>query len=414
MAVSLASTACARPARTASDATEPGRSEHDRGCLAVTVHPMAEAPTTSGGDPVTAALLYQFTNACAHAVRLDFARASAELVLADGRRVALAPRAVPGARLRGRLEAFDDGTEAVGYRVPESAGDVRGVVASLCVAPSRVEADERADHDDDARICFRRRPDGAYEHAGGVDGAFAGRDATARTIESTVGDDGLWTRVQYEGTVASYADRFGAWQRPPLVVGLGLSTHRLALAHRRVHGADSLGTNAPGSLSAAPLGAAQSVSVDVDVDAFVAGPLYVGGEFQVGGGAFARDATLLDDPHVGVAGGGVYAGVGGVVGVALPRLDRFGARAEIYGGGALLGARFDDVDAPLAQDACDGDGCPSMTISTWVLEPRLRAQAWVTPWLTVDAWGGLGALEAGDWSSGLAITAHLRSFDGAP
>jgi hypothetical protein len=219
-----------------------------------------------------------------------------------------------------------------------------------------------------------------------------------------------WTQTSRAGTKLAWADSFGEWRRgPALVSGVRVSTHHLALAHRFASGGDGFG--APSALSTAPLGWLQSETGDLWVDWFFYWPFYFGGELQMGGSTARQPATLSARPHVGVAGGSVI-GAGTLVGAATPRLGRFSARAEVYVGGLSHSLSTDAATTPLP-DSCDSDGCPGeLGVDTWVVEPRVSLSFWLSPWFTLDAYGGANLVTLGDWSTGLGLTFHARSYDG--
>jgi hypothetical protein len=186
---------------------------------------------------------------------------------------------------------------------------------------------------------------------------------------------------------------------------IGLSTRHLDLHGRKVSGGEVYGTK--GRIASDALGSAQAETVDVGVSGFVWGPLYLGVELHLGGATLAKDALLAEG--LSVRGGGVFLGGGALVGVVLPRLGLVQVRAETFAGGWVFGASTDSTPVP---DSCD-DGCgPSLGAGT--IEPRGRADVWITPWSTVGAWAGANALHGGDWSGGLTVSLHGRAGDGVP
>ena len=184
-----------------------------------------------------------------------------------------------------------------------------------------------------------------------------------------------------------------------------MSTHRVDLRGRSLTGGDNYG--GPASVATDPLGSAQAETFDLAFTGYVLGPLYLGGEVQLGGASLAHGAPLARG--FTVSGGGSYFAGGALAGVTLPRLGALQLRAETFAGGWLLSTH---VDQPILDSVDCGDGCPSTSIGGGTVEPRIRADVWLTPWVTLGAWGGANALHAGDWSSGLAFSVHGRGFDG--
>lgn len=412
----VAATGACTPVATIPGAREPDEApplSRDLGCLRVSVHPLARERRES---VASVQFVYDFSNACPRPVRLGFAGVIVDARLSDGRRATLSPEPVTGDRLSGTIDAFDRGAEKIAYLAPSTNDDVSHAVQGVCVDVSRLEAGVVGQG---PPMCFRRIAAGIYESAATLDaddGAAAaepsGANVTAQPVSRTVDDSGLaCTVVEHGQSTSRYCDRFGVWEPwGPFAGGLGLSTHHFALANRTVDGSDNHG--APGTLSAAPLGSLQVESLDIDFDVFLP-PFYAGGEVQVGLGSVANPTTLYGNPHVGVADYPVAMfGAGVLAGVALPPLGPLSARGEVYGGWATMMLAYDQASP--ANNDCSADSCPGQSMSTWVLEPRLRLNTWLDPHMSIDAWGGLGVLQTGDWSAGVALTLHARSFDGMP
>jgi hypothetical protein len=52
------------------------------------------------------------------------------------------------------------------------------------------------------------------------------------------------------------------------------------------------------------------------------------------------------------------------------------------------------------------------SVSTGVVEPRARAEYWVSPYLALGAQAGTNVLARGDWMAGAYLSVHTRAFGG--
>ena len=330
-------------------------------CVDVAVHPLRSA------DPgAFVRVVYELSNRCDRGVPIDFTAATADAVLADGRRVQLQANAIDGSVPQAVLDTGDRAAEVILYGV--LAHDGRGLAGvvdasselanaeTVCVDVSRLAATTST-----APICMRRADDdwvvvAAIDPQGARNAAVIDASATVHALDPADDDRNLW---RHTDTGLTYSvQRFAPWQqRAPLAARFGMSLHHLALADRGFAGAARM---APGT----PID--QLDSFDGDIGGYL-GRLYLGAELEYA-------------PAVGEV-----LGAGGVVGAALPRLAGLGSQLEIFGGSAASG---------------------------WMIEPRLRAIAWITPHLALEPWAGYGmGPPGGEWSIGLAASAHLRSFD---
>ena len=111
------------------------------------------------------------------------------------------------------------------------------------------------------------------------------------------------------------------------------------------------------------------------------------------------DAAMLT-PRVDVVFGG-----GLVVGAEHTLAPRFTVGAELMGG--LRGVT---VTAESHRGACET--VETQLVPRALVEGRVRADYWLTPWLTVGAYAGRDVMGA-QASGGLTLGGHLRAFDGA-
>jgi len=94
---------------------------------------------------------------------------------------------------------------------------------------------------------------------------------------------------------------------------------------------------------------------------------------------------------------------GAVVGVN-HAMGRWSVGAELMAGGRGL-----VVEATSVRLACETT--ETHVVGRPMAEGRLRADVWLTPWITVGAYAGKDAV-SGLTSGGLGLGGHLRAFDG--
>lgn len=97
-------------------------------------------------------------------------------------------------------------------------------------------------------------------------------------------------------------------------------------------------------------------------------------------------------------------GYGGVLGVRVP-IGKLRASAEVFAGGQTL---------QLAVDSQLGS-CETVThayASRFVVEPRARLEAWISPWMSLGAFAGADLTARESRSFGVFLAGHTRAFDG--
>lgn len=384
-------------------------------CLDVTVHPHARAADESNASMH---VVFELANRCEWPVHVDFAGAVVDVALVDGSRERLVPNTVDGSAPSAVLDAYIDGTENIGYVASSGRSDVSYAIAAACIDVSRLAWGEATAAQP---ACVRRVRDDVYESVDAVDldGALAARSVGANTTVQPIAvssgtDGGPGCTDVSDG--ARWCDSFATWRRqPPVTTGVGFSLHHFDLAHRSISIADASG--AMHDVPARALGSFDTTSLDFEMIGGYLGPLFIGGEFQwlVDGWLGASDiAARGETSSLGVGGVGSMPGVGAglVVGLQLPRVAMFSSQLELYGGGMF--AVFEADAATSSNYSCDSDGCGAPGMSSWIVEPRLRVRGWVRAQVSLDGWGGYGiGPSQGDWSLGMALTLHGRSFDGS-
>ena len=376
-----------------------GRALH---CVDVSVA-VADAPYE---NPAGIRLVYALHNRCGVPIGLDFAEVSVEAAYRNGQTASLGPRG--GGAM---LDAFDSGSEGIRYEGPDDEKAIEQPIAGVCVDVSRLEVNATPDTGQ-APICFRRTSGGFVQARARTaivasdeddsNAPSASIQRTSTTFNETRCDQGTLHTREYE-----WCESFATWSRnAPIAATIGVSTHRFALGDRSINPGTPFG-----SLSTAGLGAAQAETVDSRVTWTPLPPLYLGGELDIGGAALDQGAKLASNPDLSIDGANVFLATGIVVGLDAPRVGPFEASAEFFAGGWLMGLH---ANSPVQCDTGDGPGECGAIVPSWWLEPRARVVTYLTPHLSVDAWGGLGLSRAGEWSSGGALSWHFRSFDGAP
>jgi len=137
--------------------------------------------------------------------------------------------------------------------------------------------------------------------------------------------------------------------------------------------------------------------------------VYIGAEGEVGGvAAFApvdvavnegaSGVPLFAQRHGFVAGAAAFGGVRERAGRAVVSLElAVGVRDIVH----AFRVRYDGVTGE--QDLDD---------AVLVVEPRVRVEGWLSPYVTGGVVAGANAIELGDWSAGVFIGLHTRAFDG--
>lgn len=96
---------------------------------------------------------------------------------------------------------------------------------------------------------------------------------------------------------------------------------------------------------------------------------------------------------------GAFVEGGGIVGARLA-LARFEVGAELFGGGRSIRLTRNINDNKATADR------------SGVVEARLTAGAWLTPWLLLEASAGTGILDRQEWLATVGVAFHSRSYAG--
>jgi hypothetical protein len=117
--------------------------------------------------------------------------------------------------------------------------------------------------------------------------------------------------------------------------------------------------------------------------------------FQAGGVTVSPRATV--NSHMWLT--------GARAGVRLP-LGPVSLRAEVLGG-----AQWMDLQQ-FATTTTGGQMSADATTVAWLVDPRVAADLWVTPYVVVSAFAAMPELDTRAANGGLLLAWHLRSFDG--
>lgn len=206
----------------------------------------------------------------------------------------------------------------------------------------------------------------------------------------------------------SQCKRFGRWALPPglprLQMSVGgsvrvLGAHDLKLdrsaVDRGVAYANTGGTQDLGPQSGSAL------TFDWRLTGELSRLLYTGIDVSVG-------SALIDDPAqeqaLGITLGeerGMYYAAGAIAGLLLQG-GPLVLRGEMVGGARLVEVPFQYRGSEVRSRA---------SVTQGVVEPRLAAEVWLTPWVTLGARVGSDLLRRRDYMAGLYINLYGRAFD---
>jgi hypothetical protein len=152
----------------------------------------------------------------------------------------------------------------------------------------------------------------------------------------------------------------------------------------------------------------QTVGIGVRLAIAVTASSYAGAEVELGSAmssAHADTMTLAPEPITAS-----QRGYGQAVAVLGVRHELAGTRlaAELAGG-----VRATPVTAWFADDPeTTGDHATTLAmVARPLVEARVRATRWLSPWLSAGAFAGAD-VTGGGFALGLSLGAHLRAFDG--
>lgn len=145
----------------------------------------------------------------------------------------------------------------------------------------------------------------------------------------------------------------------------------------------------------------RTYGVDTGFTVFLVGQLYLGLEAAFLFGAVETRSLMTTSGEASIS---MFQGTL-PLGYRIP-LGRASLRAEAALGAARISVGHRAVGEEglrrVSSDAIQG-----------VVEPRLAADFWVSPYVTVGAYGATNILDTGGYAMGLTVAVHHRNFDGA-
>jgi hypothetical protein len=137
---------------------------------------------------------------------------------------------------------------------------------------------------------------------------------------------------------------------------------------------------------------------------------YAGMELQFGLGGNRLPATEANNYVISESSGNPATSVefgGGLYGGLRAPLGYLSLRAEAFLGGRTIST------SQVARSYLEGSRSASVSLDTWVIEPRVFLDIWVAPWMTLSGFGGMNVLHFSDHNGGLVLGFHGSHYDGA-
>lgn len=204
------------------------------------------------------------------------------------------------------------------------------------------------------------------------------------------------------------SSRFGTWNVahfPRLRLHFGTSGHRFPVRNMTFDGTAPHGDGIAYSMVGSDItnGLAGAATFDLGLSINVSRHLYAGLEGKIGHAWLHGQTTDASADLMMNASGTLYSELGGVAGLVVPIGD-FDLRAETFVGARLVGVSVDSVHGACADTSYAYD-------ASWLVEPRVAVESWITPWATLGVQAGANALQRDDISLGVYLQGHLRAFD---
>ena len=202
--------------------------------------------------------------------------------------------------------------------------------------------------------------------------------------------------------------RFGRWdagRRPAIRFAGGASLIRIPVGDLALSGA-AAHADAP-SMSYAVVGSDRSATggaFDLGVTAALGRHLYVGIDGSIGALESGPMSVSSATAELGVETRSLVYLAGAAVAGAQVDLGALQLRGEVGVGVRAVGATVETNHADCVLSDTHYDAAP-------LIRPRLSAQRWVTPWVSVGASAGTNLARRGETSFGLFVGGHLRAFD---
>jgi hypothetical protein len=208
-------------------------------------------------------------------------------------------------------------------------------------------------------------------------------------------------------STCSYS-RYGRWNVawvPRLSMLFGTSFHRFSLDGMSWSGTAPHGEGIAYAMVGGDVSSdlASAMTVDMNLTGRLGRYLYLGAEGKLGR-AMVDAGQRVDGALTMQASGSLYSELGGVAGISVP-LGGWTVNAEAFAGGRIVGLAVHSYTLDCEDDSYTYD-------SSWLVEPRVSVERWLTPWVSAGAQLGANALGERDSSFGLFLRGHVRAFDG--
>ncbi|MBA3541952.1 MAG: hypothetical protein H0T79_20215 [Deltaproteobacteria bacterium] len=241
---------------------------------------------------------------------------------------------------------------------------------------------------------------GGGSDGGGGDGGSGGNYASYG--DELVLDGGYSNCCAGGYDVVGYgADGYGSWGRalqlPHFAFEFGTGMRRFA---------DPVGTmntlaGEGGYDVVGGAGVDSAVTTQMRMLVGLSGPLYIGVEGEIGGLVSAPPIRAVSERLPTMeARSGMVLGATALVG-AMWRTGRSALGIELAAGGRSVVYEFDGHGAKFATTAGGA-----------VVEPRVRAEYWLSPWFAAGAMAGANVVASGDWMAAGYLSVHTRAFGG--
>ena len=160
------------------------------------------------------------------------------------------------------------------------------------------------------------------------------------------------------------------------------------------------GLNQTGQVDANRLAAIHGNGGYLDVRFHVTAHFYFGVDLRAAWADPPQSLVALSGGQMTSWSSAMVFAMGGVTGVRVP-LGRVSIRAELVAG--LHGAT---LSATTGGKAIEADAAAGL------IEPRVGAELWFSPWWSVEGFVGINALDRSEQVFGVGLGGHLQAFDG--
>ncbi len=255
-------------------------------------------------------------------------------------------------------------------------------------------------------------PCGASSGGGSSGGSSSGGSSSSSSdSDSSSSSSSEPSCVEVSSVVGRWVcpgSHFGTWNVahfPRLRLHFGTSGHRFPVRNMTFAGTAPHGDGIAYSMVGSELtnGLAGAATFDLGMSMSLSRHLYAGFEGKIGHAWLHGQTTDASADLMMNTSGTLYSEIGGVAGITVPVGD-FDLRAETFVGARLVGVSVASVHGACADTSYAYD-------ASWLVEPRVSVESWITPWATLGVQAGANALQRDDISLGVYLQGHMRAFD---